>query len=467
MPSNVAFYISGVVKPDSSQVGAIKQIVTEFGGTAAWTKLNAGLQRGLARISPSFTKNVLPQVGQRVGFAFTKFVPSEFQSANGGMPADAAVVIPSSNPSKLQQAIKQTHSSGGGVTAVDGGDLLVGGPAAVNAIKSNHGPTLTGNSAYKSLAAPEALGSGFVNMHEFISGMQSSPQAGQAFQSPALQAELKKLPNDAAAGMSLTATGKAITLDFAPYHVPSASASAAKASTVAGLPSSSILALALNISQKSLQTMSKNALNNLSSGLSQSSAMTGGGLAAATQKLTQISKTILPALGPLQLSIGGSSFLKPQVGLSMTPYNQKAADNLLGLLRKQITSSAGANVHVTPAKGGFALSAPPSYNATVTHTGNQILGLMGFQNANAFLHSGSPLSSDSTYKTATSQLPGGSKVPVFLNFGNLKKLVTQLFQLQGKSNDPSTIKTEAILGHLNYLILGLSGSSDRLVLGLN
>jgi hypothetical protein len=492
VPANAPIYVTAKV-PDSGQLGVFRQIVTDFAGARAWTKLSDGFNRSLARKHLSWSQDVAPWIGDEVGLAFNQ-IPSlaDVSSTNPADSGDPNVVLifPTNDmTAALAFARRMDKTGSDGFTAErDGSDMLVGQPATLATFTAYTGSMLNSEAGYTRLRerAAGADLSVLFNAHALLSTIaesQTKLSAGTSqlkSQTALALAKLKMIPADATLGVGLGAGAHAITLDVVPYDLPaSVTGTGASGATVAGLPGDSILALALNLTTPANSPLVKAFTDGfgLAEGVTGTSGTFSGSLPGTgshhilptqalnvspgdvgqiSDRLDAILKNILPALGPLELSVGGSSLLGLHGGLSLTSADPTAAAGLLSSLLTRLKHSG--SVQASGTAKDFTVAAGP-YDIHVSDELGKVLALIGDTSASELLHPAAALSADPAYASAVSRLPAGAKVPVYFSFSGLNTLL-------GLFSSGKVAQAEKVLGKLSYLIEGSTPGDTRLVLGL-
>jgi hypothetical protein len=141
----------------------------------------------------------------------------------------------------------------------------------------------------------------------------------------------------------------------------------------------------------------------------------------------------------VSLSISGQTKASIKGGISLTPASQAAGDRLLSVLQRMIGKRA------VPLKLG--------------HDGDQLVATYGYRSVGEMLTPKSTLSGNPAFKQALAQLPRGSTVSLFVNFGPIDALA----KLDHSAKDARAINA---LDHLGYLIAGDGNGTFQLVLGI-
>jgi hypothetical protein len=174
---------------------------------------------------------------------------------------------------------------------------------------------------------------------------------------------------------------------------------------------------------------------------------------------------VLPALGPFELSIQGTSPLSLGLGLVLNPSDPAAAGRVLAAIRRRVAQSTslvvhGDNRHFTITKPGL-----PIPRIVVAQTRRKVLVTVD-ETFQQLLAPSTHLASNPRFTSALAQLPAGSKASVFIDFDALSQLLGSVHSLIPSSADQKIL---GVVQRLNYLVLGSDPASGqaRLVLGLH
>jgi hypothetical protein len=325
---------------------------------------------------------------------------------------------------------------------VVGDYALIGGAYAVQMASAVTSQTsLAGSSTYRKLTSQVGQGSfaalyerpyPFVAFETRLFSQEAVPPANLAL----IKRSMGKIPANASALLTLNATANTLRLQYASFDATKAGASTHTTSSVAGLPASSWLALSIGgaFGQGSTITSLESTLRKLST--TEESTRLGS---ADNSGLQFFTNDVLPALGPMSLSVSGQTKASVKLGFALTPASQSAGDKLLTIVERMLGKRAG------PVKLG--------------HDGDQLVATYGYKSFGEMLTPSASLSSNPAFQQALKQLPPGSSASVFVNFGPIEALVA----LDHSSKDASAVK---VLSHLDYLIAGGHKGSFELVLGV-
>lgn len=445
VPANVIAYASVTVRPQGSVRDDLRQAVDELAGKGTFAKLDAKLTRGLSK-SHEHPRSLDSWLGQRIGIALTA-LPS-----NGvtGIDDDLVLIAPTSNPSAARSYLSQVSKQKKSHVQdwkVQGNYAIFGGAVGVaDALATKSSDSLASSAGYKADVGQSdsgQLASFVLRLHPLVQALSAllrrrgtTPVAFTPFTPPS--GMLPNVPVNEMAFASFGVGSKSFRLDLLSNGVPAKSrAAAGKAGSVAGLPDGSWVALALGGFLGNPSDVAK--LNQvLPPLLGQIHAREGTGGGKATPVLAFLQRDLLPALGPMALSISGTSLPTLKGGFQIAPLDTAAGGKLARALKHLV---AGLPVKVGQSDG-------------------KVLLTYGYAKARDLLTPASTLASDPGFKAAMAQLPSGSTAPIYINFGPIALLGQAL---DGKSSDA---KVWQVAGKLNYLILGSTGTHARLVLAL-
>jgi hypothetical protein len=462
-PAGSLIYVALTARPQGAQRTQVEAALHKLFGKRADAVLQREVDKILRRGGSSYRGGVQKWLGQRIGVVVTQIVPGV---SNGLSRTDLALIAPTSDTSAARQfiarALKRSPGATGGII---GNYAVLGGRSAFQAIGAvaKGAPSLAGSASYRTdmaaVGQPEM--SAYVNLRGYATAFSRLPQASVL--GPLLHQSLSRLSPTAALVMALNLSAHQISVDFDQSGVKHAAGHGAPAS-VAGLPGSSWLALATGGSAFSAQRQ-KQLEDGFRIGLAAALTRAGGAGSGAAGLIEQrfgfIEHDVLPALGPLSLSVSGSSPLAIQAGLQLIPGNARAAGRLLAMLHGLAAKSPALQVSGSPTD--FSVQVPTGTRLDAAEQSGKVLITYGFPDSAAFLHPTSALASNPIYQQAVSQLPAGSSVPLFLEFAP----VASLAQLANHSQSPGAARTMRVLHELRYLIAGGHAGHVRIVLGLN
>jgi hypothetical protein len=456
-PAGSVVYIAVATRPQGEQHAQIEAALHKLFGQRADAAIQRAANRLLARAGTSYNGGVQKWLGQRVALAITG-LPTGGLSA--GFENDVVLIAPTNDPGDARafigRAIKHSPGTTGGIV---GRYAVFGGRAAVAAVRAaaGGGASLASTPSYRSAIAgigTAPVAEGYVNLHGYLSALAALPQFGTL--APLLQQSMTRVGHGAAAfGVSMNAQTVSLDLAYAGVRSPVTPSSA----NVGSLPGNAWLAFATGNGafSKFRQGLTAGFRLGLLGGLSRaglSSAQAG----AVAQRIAAVENQVLPALGPLSLSVAGTNPLAIQVGLEMKPASLPAASHLLGMLH--MLAARQPSLQVQGGTTNFSVRLPTGSRAQVGLGGGRMVMTYGFPNQAAFLSPPSPLSGSAQYRQAVAQLPAGSGVPLYLDFAPITSIV------QFADHSSSAAGTVATMRKLSYLILGTAPNHVRLVVGL-
>ena len=461
VPANVPIYAS-VQVPDSGQLARLQAIVTQLGGSGAWSALGAHLDRMLARHKVNFNQDIAPWIGSSVAVAA---MPDPAGTGTRHM-FHPVLILPTNDMSAAISFVKRAIANDPKLTYHrDGADLLVGDLTGINAILQGTG-SLASSSGFAAtehgVAGDEAQV--YVNVHDLLGAARSYLSGQHSAVAKRLFAKLGSLPADAAVAVGAGVTSaKTVALDLSSHGLPDQNASSGT-SSVASLPADSIVAAAVDLSSHPTAAEISQLLARIDT---RAAAHLGHGAKLARFESQAMSALdALRALGPLRFAIGGSSLLTLHGGLSMTSPNPAAASSLVselyGLARAG--TAHGGSLSLSGSAKSFSLGAGP-FKVNVKDAAGKILALVNQPSVSGLLSPSATLAGTPAYKAALAQLPAGTTaVPVYVSFSRLSALVSFFASSAHNAQEQQAMR---VLKQLNYLIVGSAPSHARIVLGLN
>lgn len=434
VPATAVAYADVVIKPHGGVRSDLIEAVNSIAGSGTAQKLDAKLDKSLGRKWSQFQI----WAGQRVGVALTA-IPGQL-TAGHALTNDVVLVIPTNNPSAartfLRKNIRQPFESWKlvGHYAIFGGTNAVDA-AAATAAKSS----LLTDPGFKSDMGQ--LGNGelfraYLPLHELYE--QLLPLLSKLPQysgTSALSQGARQAPPGSSVALGMSALHNQFRMDVVEHGVPHTNTPVSGvASDVSALPASSWLAITLGGALTKAGTVGKLAAN-VSKSISTLQATQGVTGRIPSGPLQFIVKDLLPALGPAELSVSGSSATTLQAGLVMAPVNKSAGARLARAVKHLVN--------------GLPIAASTS--------GGRVAVTFGFNSLQQLLNPSSKLAGNPNFKHALAQLPSGAKADIYLNFAG----VATLAALDPSASSASTMR---VLHRLNYLIAGGTHSHFRLVL---
>lgn len=429
VPDTALVYMSLAVRPQGALGTNLAKTIDGLAGKGASHRLVAELERKLS--SGGVLDQLQSWFGRRIGVALTGIPPK-----GGGTQAlidDLLFVVPTTNPSAAKSFLT-SHFNGPDESGQVVGDYAIfGGQAAVGAALATTGQaSLGGDVDFKSdisQLGPDQFLTFFGRDRQLLDALiQTFTTSGAQPGSAQPLTALRKLPPSASFAVGLSVPLDEFRLDIVTQGLPkSATSSSAQSSDVGSLPGNSWLALALSLKDT-------NELSTSLHGLAEA----GGGAAASQARgfLPFLERDVLPALGPMSLSLAGTSRRSLRVGFELTPPSSAAGDRLVAALKRMISG-----------------------HLTATTAAGHVVLTSGYPKSSDLLSPVSRLSQTATYRAAAAQLPAGSHVPIYIDFAPLE-LVAKL------SKGTSSASAARVLGKLNYLIAGGTRTHFRIVLAV-
>jgi hypothetical protein len=436
VPASAMAYADVTIRPQGSVKSDLIEAINSVGGSGAADKLRAGWAKSVDQ-----WKKIEPLLGQHLGIALTGLPasPTQFRSITD----DLLIVIPSNDPSAAQRELQKGTPPSWEASKIEGHYVLAGGKTALAAAEATTAKTsLAADSSFT--AAMSQLGSGelltaYVPLHQLYQAvlplLQKLPAYSGTSAATELSAGAKQAPPGSSVAFGVSALHNQFRMDVVENGVPHTSTPInGVSSDVSSLPGGSWLALTLGgaLAKGSDVTAMT---SNLSKELAALESLSAGAGAKASGPLQFVVKDLLPALGPAELTVSGTSSATLQAGLLMAPDNKSAGPRLVKGIRQLIS---GLPISARTATGRVAVT-------------------FGFSNLQQLVSPSTKLSGNPTFKHALAQLPSGAKADVYLNFAP----ITALASLDQGVATPSAMK---VLHRLDYLIAGGTHSHFRLVL---
>jgi hypothetical protein len=433
MPASVVAYAAVVIKPGGSLKTNLVQTIDKLAGPGAANHLASEFT---SKAGAEF-KQFSAWASGTIGVALTA-IPNG-QITQQALINNLLVVVPTSDPTAAKKEISAHPETIPGVTdEVVGNYAIAGGAAALAQEKSvTTANSLASDPGYTSTMTQiggNQLGVVFVRPKPVFQGLL--PLLAASGNSAQLSAAMKKIPENSTAAFAATAGPNTLSFDAVTQGYPRSKSTGAP-SDVASLPGSSWLALAIAGSlanPKTISTLQKE----LPALIDQAQSSAGSVGSSADGIIQFLEFDLVPALGPMSLSVEGTSLGTLHAGFEMTPANPQTGPILVSDLKNML-------------KG---------LPVDVSSVGNKVVVTFGYTDAQDFLSPASKLSGNATYKAALAQLPAGSDVPLYLDFGPIAALGSAL---DTKASDASTWK---IARKLNYLIAGGTSTHIRVVLAV-
>jgi hypothetical protein len=438
VPATALAYANIAIRPQGSIRTDLVEAIDSIAGPGAARKLSTDWAR-----SAHGWRAIKPYLGQHMGIALTALPTS--QTAMSSLEQNILVVFPSDDPAAARRAERRTGHTSGEVSRVVGHYLLVGGATAVaQAAATSSRTSLASDPGFTADSAQLGNGqllSAYVPLHrlyeQVLPLLETLPQYSGANRG-ALRAGARQAPPGSSIALGMSARPKQFRLDVVEHGMPqSVNPATGVATDVGALPASSWLAVTLGGTLTRTGTVSKLA-SSLSSSLSKIQAAQGIAGGVPSGPLQFLTRDLLPALGPAELSVSGSSSTTLQAGLVMDPVDRRAGVRLAKALRHLVS--------------GLPVLASTS--------GGRVAVTFGFSNLQQLLNPSAKLAASPAFKQALAQLPSGGKADLYLSFSSIAALAA----LDPSAGSPSTIR---VLHRLDYLIAGGTHSHFRLVLATN
>ena len=470
IPLNAIAYVELTVRPQGAQRDDVESALTKLLGHSP----DADIQRVAESIFRGsglrYQQDVEPWLGQRIAFVAT--APSK---------AGVALIAPTDDPQAAAAALARGERRHGpfvtrsfaGVTYKVANEP--GTPVAFGTV--GHYAVIGGTSAFKQIVdayrsttyAPLRLPSGslmnaYVNGPRAIAAIESLPTiSAQARQQ--LRTTLGRAHLPAALSFSLSVSSHTLTADFRSLG-PRASHASAGGADVKGLPGDSWLAISTGSSFARYFSAGFNA--GFLQGFSRAARASGVSPTVLLGQFRQrtgidLTRDLLPALGPFQFAMEGSSITALRAALALYPSDPAAGARLVGDLH-----NLAARAHSLRVIGGsrsfrFGPASLPFPIVGVADLGRKIIAKFALSNTHPAT---GKLSANPVFVRARAQLPAGSTVPLFLNFGPLAALLSETPQFKQGGSDHNAL---AVLRRLDYFAVGTSATTHdtRVVLGLH
>jgi hypothetical protein len=434
VPASSIAYASVTIRPQGSMKRDLVEAIDSIAGPGTARKLSTKWAKSEKNWSKDKT-----WLGQRGGVALTA-MPSTLTQPRS-LENYVLVVFPTNNPAAARRALLKDHPPVWATAKVEGHYLLFGGQAAMAAAEATTAKTsLAADGTFKAAMAQlggHQLASVYTPLHQLYQALipllQKLPNYSGTTE---LSAGAKQAPPGSSLAFGVSALRNQFRIDVVENGVPHTNARVnGVAGDVSSLPGGSWLALTLGgaLAKGSAVTA---ITSSLSRELTKLESLTAGAVGAKTSGPLQfVTRDLLPALGPAELTVSGSSPTTLQAGLLMAPDNKGAGSRLVRGIRQLVT---GLPISARMVSGRVAVT-------------------FGFSNLQQLLSPSTKLSANPTFKRALAQLPSGAKADLYLNFAP----ITALASLDQSAATPSAMK---VLHRLDYLIAGGTHSHFRLVL---
>ena len=426
-------YVSATVRPQGSMRSNLVEAIDSVAGSGSAERLGAKIERsrGLK------WKQLQSWLGQRIGFALTGF-PSNL--ADRSMLADDAVVVaPTSDPAAARTFLSKNLHQAGLAWKVVGHYAIFGGANAVGqALATTSRTALSASPQYRADAAQ--LGDGelvtaYAALHPFMQALVPLLSSNQQLSPSAVATAERQAPPGSSAAFGMAALHNQFRIDLVSHGLPHSTTAASAAPTdLASLPADSWLALSLAGSLTNASAM-HSLTTTLPQQIARLQALSGATGSVPSAPLRFLYQDLLPALGPIALSVSGTSSSTLKAGLVMSPLDRSAGPRLANAVKQ------------------LAAGLPISASATA----GRVAVTFGYTSLEQLLAPVSKLADNGTFKSAMGQLPAGARANVYVDFGPIAALAS----LSGSTSNPSVMR---VLDRLSYMIGGGTHSHFRLVL---
>lgn len=431
-PSSSLVYLSAAIRPQGSMRANLSEAIDSVAGNGTAAQLGAKIDQSLGKRGASFKR----WVGERIGLAVlglpATVTGTSFSDSN------VVAIAPTSDPAAAKKWLTANIPAASGETwKVVGDYALVGSSAAVaQAAATTSKTSLAATAAYKAASTQlggDELFTAYAPLHQLLSALTPLLKSNPQFSASSLTEVQKQAPPGSSAAFGLAALHNQFRLDLVSQGVPKTStASGAVPAEVGSLPGDSWLALSLG------GGLTQSTVGKLAASLPQTIARmqaATGATAMPSAPLRFIEQDLLPALGPIAISVSGTSRSTIKAGLVMSPLNSSAGPRLATAI-KQLAQ-------------GLPISA--------SSTGGHVAVTYGYSTIAELLNPVSRLLDNGTFKSAAAQLPAGAKPDLYVDFGPIATLAS----LSGSHTSASAM---SVLHRLDYLVAGGTRSHFRLVL---
>lgn len=467
-PASSVLYLELTVRPQGNQQAAVEGALTRLIGHSPDSAIRQ-LVAHLLHTSGLTYSDLQPWLGQRIGIVVTSF------SADG-----VGLILPTSDPpgalttlKRVERAARVAPATYRGVHFLRGTDhgrpvafgtvgragVLAAPRVFTQIVDASRGRSLKDTAGFRSALAglpADSLMRGYVNVSAIrtlvVQRLQAGAGAGAI--SPRIEHELGSTLGNVrgAVGFSLTADARAFTFD-----VRATAGQPTRGGDVSGLPGQSWLALATS----GFNARRAEGLLSALRGNPGVAAFLGG-----FRDLTGLDllHQVLPALGPLELSIQGTSPLEVGGGLVITPSELTAAQQVLAGIRRLAARSGSLVVQGSNRSFSITRSGLPIPRILVAEVGKRIVATVDEPFA-SLLKPLSTLSANPRFASARSRLPAGSRVSLFVDFRSIGQL---LADVPAFHSTPTDQKVLSAVQRLDYLVLASDAAQHRtrLVLAL-
>jgi hypothetical protein len=435
VPATAVVYASVAIKPQGEMNSNLVEAINSIAGKGTAHRLSVSLEKSLGKK----WKQLKPWAGQRIGIALTSLPPS-FSGGSQAIESDLLVVLPTDDPSAAKSYLAKNAKSPGEAWKIVGHYAIVGGANAIGqAAATTIKTSLAADPGFKSdmeQLGSDELFSAYVPLHQLYQELLPLLKSNPTYSASTLSGAAMHAPPGSSVALGVAALHNQFRLDVVSHGIPTTNTPAsAVPGDVSSLPGSAWLALTLGGALAKGSTVSE-LTSNLSKELAAIQSLGGKvGGRVPSGPLQFVVKDLLPALGPAELSVSGTSITTLQAGLVMAPDNKSAGARLAKAVKLLVS--------------GLPISS--------TSTGDRVAVSFGISKLQQLLNPSSKLSANPSFKRALAQLPSGAKADIYLDF----EPITVLASLDQGVASASAMR---VLHRLDYLIAGGTHSHFRLVL---
>lgn len=436
VPATAVLYASVAIRPQGSLKSNLIEEINSIGGKGTAQRLSARLEKSLGKQ----WKQLEPWVGETVGIALTG-LPASRSGGSRALANDLLVVLPTDDPAAARRYLTKNAHSAGESWKVVGHYAIVGGAAAIGQAEATTSQTsLAAKSRFRS--AMTQLGGGelftlYAPLHQLLAAAAPLLKSEPAFTA----ADLARAEQQAPAGSSLAFGAAALhhqlRLDVIADGTHTTVSSSTRGAGVSSLPAGSWLALSLGGGLAQSSAVSELA-KTLPKELATVQALSRRRSAIPSGPLRFVERDLIPALGPVTLSVTGTSLPTLQAGLVISPLDHSAGARLASGIKRLVI---GLPISTSASAGRVAVT-------------------YGYSNLQQFIKPISILGQSVGFKSALSQLPRGSRASLYLDFAPIAALAS----LESGASGASALR---VLHRLDYVIAGGTRSHFRLVLETN
>jgi hypothetical protein len=436
VPASSVAYASVAIRPQGSLASDLVEAVNSIAGPGAAQKLSRNFAKSLGKQ----WKQIKPWAGEYAGVALTG-IPTDLSSGSKAFESNVVVVLPTADPAAARHFLAKNPPGPGYTQKVVGDYVIIGGANAVGQAEATTAKnSLAADPGFRSDTAKlgsDELFTFYSPLHQLLSAVVPLMKSDPAFTASDLAEAEKEAPAGSSVAFGAAALHNQFRLDIISNGTHTTGSSSTQGADVSTLPAGSWLALSLGGSLTQSGAVNKLATT-LPKELARIQALSGRAAAIPSGPLQFVEKDLLPALGPMTLSVIGTSLPTLQAGLLISPLNRSAGARLASGVKRLVK--------------GLPIS--------TTTSGGRVAVTYGYSNLQQLLKPVSTLSQSVGFKSAVSQLPAGSKASIYVDFAPIVALAS----LEGGASGASAVR---VLHRLDYLIAGGTHSHFRLVLATN